>query len=195
VTPAPPEFTGAVLTGGRSSRMGTDKAMLEIGGRPLVLITAEALRSAGAAEVLAIGGDQLALAHLHLDARADDHPGEGPLGGLVTALRQASHDLVAVLACDMPTIDGPTVLALVEALAADPTTDGVVAVTEGRIQALTAVYRRRALGDLEAAFAAGERSVRRAIAGIGIAQVPDLDPDRLADVDRPADLRRYAQPP
>ncbi len=174
--------------------MGTDKALLDLGGRPLVKIAVEAFRAAGAAEVLTIGGDVAALSALGLDARPDDHPDEGPLGGLITALRLASNDLVAVLACDMPAIAGPVVRSLVDAIDAAPDADGAVAVVDGRVQAITAVYRRRILGSLEASFANGERAVRRAISGRVIVNVDGLDADALGDVDRPEDLRRYARP-
>jgi molybdenum cofactor guanylyltransferase len=188
-------FSGAILTGGTSSRMGTDKALLEVGGRALVTVGADALREAGAAEVLAIGGDLDRLRAHGLDAHPDDHPGEGPLGGLLTALRLASTDRVVILACDMPGIDGPAVAALVHALDADPDADVAAAMLAGRPQGLTAAYRRRASTLLERAFADGERAVRRAIAGLAVVAVGGIAPTSLADVDRPDDLRRYARPP
>jgi molybdopterin-guanine dinucleotide biosynthesis protein A len=187
-------FTGAVLTGGSSTRMGTDKALLEVNGRAMAVVAASALRDGGAREVLAIGGDLDALQALDLDARPDDHPGEGPLGGILTALRLANHDPVVVLACDMPSIDAAAVSALVGALADDP--DALVAAPEdgGRVQALTAAYRRAAAPALAERFAAGERAVRRAIAPLHVARVEGLVPATLVDVDRPEDLRRYAHP-
>ena len=53
---------------------------------------ADALRAGGATEVVAVGGDLPGLGAVGLDARGDDHPGEGPLGGILTALRLAAHD-------------------------------------------------------------------------------------------------------
>ena len=187
-------FSGAVLTGGSSTRMGRDKALLAVGGRPLALAAASALERAGAAEVLAVGGDLDALRALGLDARADDHPGEGPLGGILTALRVAAHDPVVVLACDMPEIDAATVSLLVGALALH--TDAEIAAAEdgGRVQGLTAAYRRAAAPRLAERFAAGERGVRRAIEPLELVRVAGLTPAALADVDGPDDLRRYAHP-
>jgi molybdopterin-guanine dinucleotide biosynthesis protein A len=189
------DFAGAVLTGGRSTRMGRDKALLVVGGRPpLCVVAADALRAAGAASVLAIGGDLDALAALGLDAVPDDHPDEGPLGGLLTALGRPGADPLVVLACDMPDVDGPTVRVLLDALAAAPAADAAVAVAGGRAQPLTAAYRRRCLPRLRAAFEDGERSVRAASAGLTVVEVPGLADHRLADVDEPTDLRRYAHP-
>src|SRR5688500_7809469 len=95
-------FSGAVLAGGRSIRMGRDKALLPVGGRALVTIAADALRDAGASEVLVIGGDAVALQDLGLTLVVDRWPGEGPLAGLATALAAAHDEVVAVLACDLP---------------------------------------------------------------------------------------------
>jgi molybdenum cofactor guanylyltransferase len=187
-------FTGAVLTGGSSSRMGTDKATLEVGGQALAVTVAGALARAGARTVVCIGGDLAALAALGLDARPDAHPGQGPLGGLVTALDLATTEVVVVLSCDLPAIDAATVTALVAALDAAPTASVAAPVIDGHTQALTAVYRRAARDHLAEAFAAGERSVRRALVGLELTRVDGLDPARLADVDRPEDLRRYAAP-
>jgi molybdenum cofactor guanylyltransferase len=201
-TPSTGTFTGVVLAGGRSSRMGRDKALVELGGRPLALIAADALRAAGANRVVVVGGDGDGLGALGLEVHPDDHPGEGPLGAIVTALGlDSSTDrpldptgIVMVLACDMPTIDADTVAAVVGTLAAHPDADGAVPVLDGRRQILTAAYRRRLRPHLAAAFAAGERAPRRALEGVEIVEVDGLDPDRLADVDRPADLHRYAHP-
>ena len=191
--PTSPSFAGAVLAGGASTRMGTDKALLAVRGEPLAVTAVRALRAAGAASVQVIGdGPRLGL--LGLDARADDHPGEGPLGGIVTALRLAECDPVVVLACDMPDIDASVVAAVVTALAADPEADVAVPVVDGRRQILTAAYRRRTLDQLRDAFDAGERAPRRVVERLRVVEVGDLDPGRLADVDRPSDLRRYAQP-
>lgn len=188
-------FTGAVLTGGASSRMGRDKALVTLEtGRPLAFIAALALEGAGAVEVVVVGGDQAALETAGLRWIGDRYPGEGPLGGIITALSAASTDLVAVLACDMPGV-GPSVpTALVAALAGEPTAGVAIAVVDARDQPLTAVWRRSvALAVLEAAFDAGERAPRRVLDHLLAVRVVDLAPEELEDVDSPGDLRRYAE--
>ena len=61
--------------------MGSDKAFVEIGGRPLVLRVSDAPEQAGASWVVAIGGDTERLRSIGVDARPDRQPGQGPLGG------------------------------------------------------------------------------------------------------------------
>ena len=170
--------------------MGRDKALLEIGGRPLAAVVGDALRAAGAAPVLAVGGDGPALARLGLEAVPDDHPGEGPLGGVVTALRRAPAPVVAVLACDLPGARAEAVGAVVRALAGAPEADVALPVTGGRRGLVHGAWRASALEPLEAAFAAGEWSLAGAVARLLVVDVPGLDPASLADVDVPEELRR-----
>ena len=86
----PARFAGAVLCGGRSRRFGRDKATYAFNGTPLAKISLLALREAGASAVFSIGGDVDALADMGFMAVPDDYPGEGPLGGIICALRQAA---------------------------------------------------------------------------------------------------------
>lgn len=183
-----PPFSGAVLTGGRSRRMGTDKALLAgPGGRPLALIARDALVAAGATEVLAVGGDLPALAALGLAPVADAHPGEGPLGGLVTALGAASCDRVVVLSCDLPLVDAHAVRAVVAGLD-DEAADAAVPLVGGRPQPLLAAYRCRALPALAAAFAEGGRALHAAVAALVVVHPPLADPAVASDADDPEAL-------
>jgi len=157
-------FSGAVLAGGASTRMGTDKALVDLGDRRLVEVATSALTDAGASEVFVVGGQQEQLAALGLRVVEDDYPGQGPLGGVITALRAASEDIVVVLACDHPATEGLAVRSVVGALG---TADVAVPVVEGRQQVLHAAWRRRALPELEAHHArCHDPRQRRAIEAI-----------------------------
>lgn len=188
-------FTGVVLTGGRSTRMGQDKSLLRVGGRALTSIVATALKEAGATEVLAVGGDLASLEELpEIDLAIEDaFPGEGPLGGLITALDAAANDIVVVLACDTPRIDSTTPNHLVECLSASPQSAVAYAVVEGRAQPLTAAWKRSAaLPALRNAFERGERAPRRVFQDLAVTEVTTLLPSSVDDLDSPADLQRYA---
>lgn len=180
-----PSFDGAVLAGGASSRMGRDKALIEIDGVAMVTMAVDALREAGAADVWVVGGDRAAIEALGHRWVPDLHPGEGPLGGVVTALTEATAEVVAVLACDHVAAAAPAVRTVVGALG-----DGDVAVpvVDGRSQTLHAAWRRSALERLDTVFAAGGRSVRDGLAVLDVVQILDGDPCWFADADTPADL-------
>jgi molybdopterin-guanine dinucleotide biosynthesis protein A/rhodanese-related sulfurtransferase len=154
-------FSAAVLTGGRSSRMGTDKAAL------FADRVAAALRAAGASEVLTIA--------------EDDRPGNGPLGGIATALRRAAEDVVVVLACDLPDVHPDGILAVVDALG-----DHDVALPPG--EPLHAAWHRRALPVVEAAIDAGTLAVKAALDRLRVVEVSGIDPRRLRNVNQVTDL-------
>ena len=183
-------FTGIVLCGGRSSRMGRDKALIEIDGVPMARRVADVLRSAGATEVLAIGGDRAALGRLGLDVRPDDHPGDGPLPATITALRAAREELVMVASCDLLHPSQPAVAATVEALRAEAGAAGCVPIVDGHRQWTHAAWRRTAAGGLIEAYEAGARSLHRAAADLVLVAGTDIGSLATADADAPGDLPR-----
>jgi molybdopterin-guanine dinucleotide biosynthesis protein A len=166
--------------------MGRDKATLVVDGEAMAVRVARVLRDAGAAEVFCVGGDPAALGALGLDARADTHPGEGPLGAVLTAFDAAVADVVVVLSCDLVAPAAAVVAALVEAMG--PNAEAALAVAGGRRQPLHAAYRRSGVPVLDAAFAAGERSIDRAVAGLGHLVLVPVDAAAVRDADRPTDL-------
>jgi molybdenum cofactor guanylyltransferase len=174
---------GAVLCGGASRRMGADKATFPVKGMAMARRVANALVEARCSPVVAIGGDSTRLARLGLDYIADEFPGEGPLGGILTALSVGSP--AAVLACDLPNVRAATVIALVEALGDH---DAAVAHSD-RAEPLCAVWSDRAASALRAQFQSGERAVHRAIFGLDIAWVT-VSPSDLRNINTPDDLGR-----
>jgi molybdopterin-guanine dinucleotide biosynthesis protein A len=94
------DVTGAVLVGGRSRRMGCDKASMLVDGLPLASFPAASLaRVAG--EVLLVGRAVAGVSGRVVD---DAVEGAGPLSGLVAAARAARTPLLVAAACDMPSI-------------------------------------------------------------------------------------------
>ena len=170
--------------------MGRDKALIEVGSRALARIAADALADAGAVEVMAVGGNAGALEALGLRVVPDRWPGEGPLGGLITALEAATQDTVVVLACDLPGVTAEAVRALVDGLGDH---DGAVPLVDGRSQHLVAAWRRdAALEPLRAAFAGGERAIWRACRAVRVTPVTLREGSWTADADDASALFRAA---
>ncbi|QGG95335.1 molybdenum cofactor guanylyltransferase [Actinomarinicola tropica] len=181
-------FSGAVLTGGASRRMGRDKALIDLDGRPLAGRVVGALHEAGATRVICVGGDLDALRRAGLEAVADIHPGDGPLAGVLTALGTPGvEELVAVLATDLLQPDPVAVRRCVDAAVDD--VDLVVPVAAGRVQWLHGVWRRSTAGPhVRRAFADGERAVHRAVQGLRVVELDGLAAAATVDADRPEDL-------
>ncbi len=172
---------GAVLCGGASRRMGVDKAAFEVDGVPMARGVADVLAAAGCVPVIAVGGDVAALGRLGLDVVDDQFPGEGPLGGIVTALSVGAP--AAVVACDLPNLRPATMTALIAALGDH---DAAVAFSD-RAEPLCAVWAASAEAVLRRRFESGERAVHRVLVGLDIAWVAVVAAD-LRNVNTPGDL-------
>lgn len=175
---------GAVLAGGAASRFGSDKARARLGPTTLFERVVAALRGGGAAPVVAVGGE--AGADRHVPTLADRHPGQGPLGGVITALRWSDRPRTVVVAADLALLDDLTVAAL--ALRAEGCPGSVaMARAGGRLQPTCACWPAGALPALEAAMSAGERSIARAVSALPVEPV-DVPERVVADVDTRQDL-------
>ncbi len=148
---------GYVLTGGRSSRMGRDKALLELDGRTLIeVVAAHVKRALG--EVTLIGNRDK-YSPLGLPVIDDLHPGQGPLAGIETALRHSRKPLVLVVACDMPFLNAPFLDALVQIASVADAEVTVAESVDYAFESLCAVYNQSTLPFVEAALERGELKV------------------------------------
>jgi molybdenum cofactor guanylyltransferase len=191
--PPHPPLTGLILAGGRSSRMGVDKALLEFEGEPLLARVAARLGTV-CEEILVASGDGSRLAAFGLPQVADAVPDSGPLGGLIAGLEHAGHPLMAVVAVDMP-FASTELLAAMAAMRRSE--DAVVPLSADGLEPLHAVYARPAAGTLRSMLAAGTLSLRRALGSLDVTYVDSdvtgrLDPSgRFAwNLNEPGDLPR-----
>ena len=147
------ELTAALITGGKSTRMGRDKAWLAVDGEPLWRRQLATLRTLEPAEIFVCGAGRDDLAAPDARALLDAVPDRGPLGGLAAALAAAAEPFVVVLAVDLPAMTPEFLSELVDEAAASGA--GVVPELEGFYQGLAAVYPR-ALAECAARLAADE---------------------------------------
>lgn len=159
----------AILCGGRSRRMGTDKARLPWQGREIVDILAERLCRVGPV-VLSVGRPGQ-LAGKPYPQLTDRFPDTGPLGGLYTILSASQEDLVFAAACDMPFVTAETALALARAL--PEAAEAAVPITpDGWVHPLCALYRASACQALREQLLAGDFRLRSALARLRTVYVP-----------------------
>lgn len=92
--------SAAIMAGGKSKRMGQDKAWIELDGEPLIKRVADVLALV-ADEVIIVANDPK-YDRLGLRVVRDRWPNGGALGGIATGVGAAAHDTVLVAACDMP---------------------------------------------------------------------------------------------
>jgi molybdopterin-guanine dinucleotide biosynthesis protein A len=179
---------GLVFAGGASERMGQDKAMLDVGGRPLIAVVLDAL--SGLDTVTVVGGDEATFSSFQVGWCADETPGQGPLGALLSGWHAIGADVVVAAACDLPSVNSETVSELVRQRA---TTDAdlCVPLIGGQKQWHLAAWATSALPSLERAYSNGERSLRHAALGLKTIAVVLADAAVFSDVDTPDDLTRH----
>ena len=172
--------------------MGTNKALLEFDGKPLVRRIAN--------ELMTISDDVFVVAKRDLDVGVQTviEPVEPqtPLLGVLTALRAARHPSVFVCGCDMPFASTALASFLTERLDG---VDVVVPLREGKSEALHAVWATSAADKIEAMLDDGEYGLRRAIAQLDAEAIDEstwrsIDPDGrcFANLNTPDDLRSWA---
>jgi len=144
------EVSAILLCGGRSTRMGRDKGLIEWEGQPAVVRTARLLRGLFP-EVLAVTGPSRRyvelLEPLGVAVLADRIGGLGPLGGLYTGLSASTAEYSLAVACDMPRLRPELISLLVGEI--DPEVWAVVPQVRGSLEPLLAIYSRRCLPKLE----------------------------------------------
>lgn len=144
-----------ILAGGRNSRIQTKKALLSVGGRPIIERIIDRLGPL-ADGCLIVTGDPEAFAFTGAATTPDQYPGKGPQGGLHAGLAASPSELNLVVACDMPFVSAELAALLVEEAAAHSECDAVVPCWEKGREPLFAVYRKRAAEVLAARLEAGE---------------------------------------
>ena len=178
----------AVLAGGRSRRMGTAKATVELGGRPLVARPLAAAAEAGLSAVV-VAKPGSGLPELAVPVWREPAAPSHPLAGLVCALEHADGRPVVAVACDMPFV-APGLLARLAAIEATAAAPRVA----GRLEPFPGRYAAAALPALRAALVR-EAPVREALAGLAPVELAEEelrtfgDPARMvAGVNTPEEL-------
>jgi len=169
--------------------MGRDKASLPFRGSTLVETVAEAVRAAAGTVTLVGGSPPAEMGSFGFVL--DSYPGEGPLGGILTALRSTHADWNLIVACDMPELSGDFLGQLMDG-AEHSQADALVPFgPSGRLEPLCAVYHRRAQAGLGRAFACGVRKVAVALEEVRLVTWPVPQSSYFQNVNTPQDWATY----
>lgn len=187
--------SAAILAGGKNVRMGKkNKAFLEIEGQSFLARTLGSLRPIFD-EIMVIGHDVEVYGRFGVPVHPDLRPGNGSLGGILTALTRSSREKTFCVACDMPFLRPAIVRLLVEKSAAG--WEAVLPRLSMGAEPLCAVYSSSLIPVIEGLLENGERRVRRALDESRTCYVDEdelrlLDPDLLTfvNINTPDDLTR-----
>jgi molybdopterin-guanine dinucleotide biosynthesis protein A len=162
------QIAGFILAGGESSRMGHDKALLELNGAALVVRTARLVETVTGTP--AIVGAPERLGGLGFTVIPDDWPGAGPLGGIATALHITSASWNLIVACDLPYLTRAWLENLV-AMALASAADAVLPMNERGAEPLCAMYQKKCQPVIRAALERGTRKVTDGLVGLRLKSI------------------------
>ena len=169
-------LSSIILVGGRSSRMGSPKALLPFDGEPLIVHLVRRL-SPMFDEVIVVAAPEQVLPQLAATVVRDEVAYQGPVGGVSYGLRAAAGEFAFVTSCDSAFLRKAVVSYL---LSLKDSADAVVPCWDGRVQPLLAVYRRSILPQFEAQIASGEL---RAAAVLDKVRTRMVDEDEMRALD------------
>jgi molybdopterin-guanine dinucleotide biosynthesis protein A len=176
----------AILAGGKSSRMGQDKAFLRFSGRSFISIIADKMKLVATQVHIVIGQKNKADFSSVLDSDFylvnDRYSLAGPIGGLLTALEVARSPYLAVVACDLPLVKPELILSLFKAIGMHSAI--IPRWQSGKLEPLCAIYEREKTREaLRMTLAQGGSACRHMISKLENPKFVDVDDLRLVDPD------------
>jgi molybdopterin-guanine dinucleotide biosynthesis protein A len=192
------DICAVILAGGRSRRMGFNKALLDVGGQPMIQILIDRVRPL-TDQILISSNDDSSYRFLNFPVVPDHFTECGPLAGFHAAMLWNTCSLYLMLACDLPNLRAPVLfnlLSLAEGF------DAVIPRTkDGLVHPLCAVYRRTCLPSIEKALQQGANKVIDTFL-IDSLNVRWVGPDEgkfgdsdLANINTLEDLRKFKLAP
>ena len=160
---------GYVLAGGESTRFGRDKALVPFGDVPLLLRMVDLARTCATSVTVVSAPRKYRDLDTRLEILEDRWPGQGPLGGIITALENTAKTAPGatwnlILSCDMPFLTGDWLEFLVDSARRSSTgVQAIVPRSAHGLEPLCACYRTDAVEALQTAFSAGVRKVTQAL--------------------------------
>ena len=160
-----------ILSGGRSSRMGTNKAFLEINHQPNIEKVTNELKKM-VADIVLVSNEPSAYQFLQLNTVTDVYPGQGPLAGIHAGLKASKQELNLVVACDMPFVSADVAKSLLDyALGYD----AVIPVINGKQQPLFAVYHKGILQEIEKCIERNKLRIKHLLENLNVRYVTEND--------------------
>ena len=198
-------ISAVILCGGRSSRMGTDKALLTLGGESFLDIQINKLRSLGIDDIM-VSGHDYGIRVEGVRRVRDEIADCGPLGGMYSCFKSAAHDYALVTTVDSPLISARTLQTLIDlcdpAGAKKPDADTYAEIDawvisrNGRPEPLLGIYRCGIHDIILSQIKEGKLAVRRLLDRINCIY-PELSgaPEELLNCNTPEDYSKVMRLP
>jgi molybdopterin-guanine dinucleotide biosynthesis protein A len=185
-------MTGIILSGGKNTRMGQNKAFLRVGGERLIDRTVRIYRKIFP-EVILVTNEPLLYLDQPVTIVTDLLKHKGPLMGIYTGLFYASCDRIFLAACDMPSLNGNFIRYMVDHTADE---DIIVPASPGGLEPLHAIYSKRCMGPIGRQLEENRlkvtgfyKGLKQTVIGEKIMKMYDPEGRMFMNINTPADLQ------
>ena len=187
-----PKITGIVLAGGRSSRMGEDKSLLKLNGKPLVEYSIDALKPL--CDKVVISSNNRIYDFTRCEVWPDELPDQAPIIGIYSCLKRSDTAINIFLSCDMPLMSTLMIRYLIT-----KSNDFDISVPvheDGKIEPLCGVYKKSSIAILKDFIGKGNYRLNECIRSASHQLIPvDADiaccaPNLFLNINTPADFDR-----
>jgi molybdenum cofactor guanylyltransferase len=171
-----------ILSGGKSSRMGTNKALLKINNKTNIERISDSLKP-HFDDIILVTNDFEQYESLGMKMAADHFPGMGPLAGVHAGLLASDYQINFIVACDMPFVSGEIAMLLVNK---SSHYDAVIPIINGKQQPLFAVFNKNAAINVEQCINQERLRMKDLLDSLNVLYITekDLQPNNSIDIER-----------
>jgi len=174
-----------ILAGGKSSRMGQDKGLMQLNGKAMIQHVIDVSKKIS--DNILISANSNDYSWFGIPVFKDRYPDNGPLGGIYTGLKNSAFDYNLVLSCDIPFLHEGVLEFLLDCCTGY---DCTIAKSEGKIHPLVGVYRKTCLPVLKKNVEAKKLKVSDIFTELKTRELEmdDFLPENFRNINRPEDL-------
>ncbi|WHZ03069.1 molybdenum cofactor guanylyltransferase [Neobacillus sp. YX16] len=168
-----------ILSGGKSSRMGTNKALLKLNEKTTIERMVDILKIYFD-DIILVTNDMESYQFLGVKMVSDHYPGKGPLAGFHAGLMASDYDVNFITACDMPFISGELAATLVNMIDHH---DALVPVINGKMQTLCAVFQKKSVAKIEECIENGRLPIKHLLEHLNVLYVTEKELQANSNID------------
>jgi molybdopterin-guanine dinucleotide biosynthesis protein A len=168
-----------ILSGGKSSRMGTNKALLKLNEKTTIERMVDILK-VYFDDIILVTNDVEAYEFLGVKMVSDHYHEKGPLAGFHAGLSASNYDVNFIVACDMPFISGELAATLVEKI---EHYDALVPVINGKMQTLCAVFHKKTVNKIEECIENGRLPIKNLLEHLNVLYVTEKELQDYSNID------------
>jgi molybdopterin-guanine dinucleotide biosynthesis protein A len=168
-----------ILSGGKSSRMGTNKALLKLNEKTTIERMVDTLK-VNFDDIILVTNDKGAYEFLGVKMVSDHYHEKGPLAGFHAGLSASNYDVNFIVACDMPFVSGELAAALAEKV---DHYDALVPVIDGKMQTLCGVFQKKTVKKIEECIENGSLPIKYLLDHLNVLYLSEKDLQDYSNID------------